>query len=93
MQHSKSANIALLRFVGVIYSFAVDLVFFKEKFNWLQVLAVLLILVTNVITAVYKIKQEKHKPPEQPVASEVEIAENESLLGRVPPASKTTSIN
>jgi drug/metabolite transporter (DMT)-like permease len=71
IQHSKSTNIALLRFVGVTYSFLVDLVIFREHFNWLQILAVVIILGTNVTATITKLKGESKLKHSQSAVIEV----------------------
>jgi drug/metabolite transporter (DMT)-like permease len=57
-QHSKSGNIALLRFISVLYSFMVDLIIFRENFNWLQIFAISVILAVNVHATVSKLKSD-----------------------------------
>jgi drug/metabolite transporter (DMT)-like permease len=47
-QRAKSATVALLRYIGVFYSFLVDLIIFKETFTVLQLLGVFLVLSTNI---------------------------------------------
>jgi drug/metabolite transporter (DMT)-like permease len=43
----------------VIYGFAVDLLFFGESFTPMQVVAVLIILSTNIAVSVYKMRKEE----------------------------------
>lgn len=56
-QNSKPTTVALLRYIGVVYAFLVDLVIFKEHFNLLQVLGIGIILTTNIAAIFLKTKQ------------------------------------
>ena len=82
IQRSKAMNIALLRFLGVIYAFLVDLLFFKETFTPMQIIAVVLILSNNIAVSIYKVKNEAAlKAKAAQTKSEVEISEEGLLPG------------
>jgi hypothetical protein len=68
---------ALLRFVGVTYSFVVDHIFFGLRFSPLQVCAVFVILGTNMAVTVFKIRTENNKLCKR---SEVEFEDIAGLI-------------
>jgi drug/metabolite transporter (DMT)-like permease len=75
-QHSAPTTLALLRYIGVFYSFLFDLFIFEESFSFIQLFGVSLILVTNIASVAYKLKKQLPKISEskvQLVTEEIEI--------------------
>ena len=74
-QHSKSATVALLRYIGVFFNFMIDLLVFRETFTAMQLFGVALILGTNIASIVLKlINQHKAEAPlEDKLYPEVEL--------------------
>lgn len=58
-QHSVPTTLALLRYIGVFYSFLFDLTVFKESFTLTQYFGVALILATNIASVAYKLKLKR----------------------------------
>jgi drug/metabolite transporter (DMT)-like permease len=51
----------MLRYISVFYSFMADLVVFDESFSQLQIVGALIVVITNVITILHKVRQDSHK--------------------------------
>ena len=78
-QHAKSTLVALLRYIGVFYSFLIDMIVFKESFSFLQICGACIVLTTNITVIYHKWKLDKSKPSTEaieilnPQMSELEI--------------------
>ena len=68
-QFAAPTTVALLRYVGVLYYFLVDILFFKQDFTFRQLLGASLMLFTNIASSFIKIKAEINTP----ASSEIEI--------------------
>ena len=51
----------MLRYISVFYSFMADLVVFDESFSQLQIVGALIVVITNVITILHKVRQDSQK--------------------------------
>jgi len=60
-QHCRSSEVALLRYIQVIYNFSIDLVVFHEEFTMLQVIGAATVLLTNFTVVLIKTRAEKEK--------------------------------
>jgi drug/metabolite transporter (DMT)-like permease len=54
-QFAAPTTVALLRYVGVLYYFLVDILLFKQDFTFLQLLGASMMLITNIVSSVIKI--------------------------------------
>jgi drug/metabolite transporter (DMT)-like permease len=57
-QHCRSPSVALLGYIGVLYSFFVDFFVFNEAFTQWQLIGALAILMSNVCVILYKMYAE-----------------------------------
>lgn len=60
-QRAKPSLVALLRQIGVFYGFIVDLVIFKETFNFYQILGAIMVVTTNIVVVYYNWQKELSK--------------------------------
>jgi drug/metabolite transporter (DMT)-like permease len=58
-QNCRSSEVAMLRYVSVIYNFAMDLTVFDESFTQTQIMGAGLVLVTNVVVIIIKARHER----------------------------------
>ena len=66
-QHCNSTTIGLLRYVSLLYSFSVDLMIYKETFSPWQILGAIVVLIANISTMVYKVREEREKKQLEPI--------------------------
>lgn len=59
-QHAKPTTVALLRYMGVLYSFAADLIFWHQQFAFLQIVGVTIMLTANILFVLHKIRMERN---------------------------------
>ena len=53
-QHCRSPSVALLGYIGVLYSFFADFLVFNESFTTLQIVGAFVILASNISAILYK---------------------------------------
>ena len=58
-QRDRSGFIALVGYMSIVYSYIADLVIFQESLNAIELIAVIVILVTALGVAFYKLRQQQ----------------------------------
>ena len=61
-QSDKGSFVSLIGYLGIVYAFIADIALFHESFNWIELLAAIIIVIVTVGTSVYKIIEGAKKP-------------------------------
>ena len=69
----------MLRYISVFYSFLADLVIFDESFTQMQILGASIVVITNLITILYKVRKESQKAHLAYLNMKDETAKNDSI--------------
>ena len=67
MQNERSGFITLLGYIGLVYAFLGDILIFNEKFAWLGLLGISIILLLNISLVVDKMGLGKESQPQPPL--------------------------
>ena len=54
MQNERSGFITLLGYIGLVYAFLGDIFIFNEKFYWIELLGIIIILILNISLIISK---------------------------------------
>ena len=55
-QNEKSAFIASIGYIQLVYAFLIDILYFKIQFDGLDIIGAIIIIVFNVLSIYFKIK-------------------------------------
>ena len=63
-QSDNSGFVSLIGYLGIVYAFIADIIIFSESFNWVELLAAIIIVIVTVGTSIYKIIEAKRQAEE-----------------------------